>query len=191
MASVGPAVTSKKERIMMRITTVVSAAGLVLMGAVTLAQNVVYDFDSATNFSRFGTYAWVRGTVLTDELNHNRVVNAVNAQLARKGLAQVERSAHPDLFVAYHASFDRDLQLTGFSSGWGPYRLGVNRLGVVRTEEILTGTLAVDIVDTRTNTIVWRGMASKEIDVRADPRRRERNINQAAERLFKNYPPAR
>jgi hypothetical protein len=60
---------------------------------------------------------------------------------------------------------------------------------VARTEEILTGTLAVDLVDSRTNTIVWRGIASKEIDVKAEPGKRERNINRAAERLFKHYPP--
>jgi len=175
----------------MRLATLMSAAGFALLGTVALAQSVVYDFDNTTNFSRFRTYAWVRGTVLPDEFNHNRVVNAVSAQLAAKGLTRVEAAAHPDLFVAYHASFDRDLQITGFSSGWGPYRFGANRSGVVRTEEILTGTLAVDIVNASTNTIVWRAMVSKEVDVKADPGKRERNINRAAERLFKNYPPAK
>jgi hypothetical protein len=133
----------------------------------------------------------MRGTVLPDQLNHARIVNAVNAQLTGKGLRRVEGNARPDLLVAYHASFDRDLQITGFSSGFGPFGFGPNRTGSARTEEILTGTIAVDIVDTRTNSIVWRGIASKEVDVDADPRKRERNINRAAERLFKNYPPAR
>jgi hypothetical protein len=77
----------------------------------------------------------------------------------------VSRLAQPDLFVAYHATFDRDLQISGFSSG--------------------------DMVDSRTNTIVWRGSASKDIDTKADPSKRERNIAKAAERLFKNYPPVK
>jgi hypothetical protein len=175
----------------MRIATFVSAASLALMGTVALAQSVTYDFDKAANFARFRTYAWVRGTVLADEINHNRVVNAVSAQLAAKGLARVERHANPDLLVAYHASFDRDLQISGFASGWGPYGFGGNRSGSAWAEEILTGTLAVDIVDASTNTIVWRGMVSKEIDVKADPDKRERNINRATERLLKNYPPAK
>jgi len=175
----------------MRITTFVSAAALALVGTVTLAQSVTYDFDKSANFSRFRTYAWVRGTVLSDELNHNRVVNAVNAQLAAKGLTRVETAARPDLLVAYHASFDRDLQITGFSSGFGPYRFGPGRTGVARTEQILTGTLAVDIVNASTSAIVWRAMVSKEIDVKADPAKRERNINRAAARLFSNYPPTK
>ena len=61
----------------------------------------------------------------------------------------------------------------------------------MRTEEILIGTLAVDMVDARTKTIVWRGMASKEVDVKASPERRERNINKAAQKLFDNYPPSK
>jgi hypothetical protein len=175
----------------MRFAAFVSAALLVVMGAIGLAQSVNYDFDKGTDFSKFKTYTWVRGTVLADELNHSRVVSAIDTQLVAKGLRQVAMSAKPDLLVAYHASFSRDLQISGFSSGFGPYRFGGNQTGMARTEKILNGTLAVDIVNAGTNTIVWRGIASKDVDVNAEPAKRDRNINRAAERLFKNYPPSR
>lgn len=173
----------------MRFATCVMTASL-LLGTITLAQNVTYDFDKTANFSKFKTYAWIPGTNLADELNHKRVVSAVDTQLAAKGLAKIEKSASPDVLVAYHATFDKALQITGFSSGWGGYRFGGNRTGSARAEEILVGTLAVDIVDARTKTIVWRGIATKDIDVNANGDRREKNINRAAEKLFKNYPPA-
>lgn len=173
----------------MRLASYFAAAALVtITGATASAQSVSYDFDKSANFSSYKTYAWIRGTEVPDEINHTRVVDAMNAQLAAKKLTRVDSAANPDLFVAYHAVFERDVQITGFANGWGPYRLGRNVSA--RTEEILTGTLVVDLVDSRTNTIVWRGIASKELDVKADPRKRERNINKAAERLFKNYPPA-
>ena len=175
----------------MRTTSFVTAAAtLVLTGTTVLAQNVSYDFDKSTDFSKFKTYALVRGTVLADEINHNRIVSALNAQLEAKGLAPAGTPATADLLVAYHATFDRDLEISGFGTGFGPYRFG-SRSGVARTEKILTGTLAVDIVDSRTNAIVWRGTASNEIDAKADPKKRERNISRAAERLFKNYPPVK
>lgn len=174
----------------MRIASI-AAAILVLAGTIALAQSATYDFDRTANFPAFKTYAWVHGTELPDQFNHARVVSAVNAQLARKDLREVGPGVEPDLFVAYHAVFDRDLQITGFSNGFGPYGFGPNRTGVARTEEILTGTLVVDLIDSRTETIVWRAVASKEIDVKADPKKRERNINRAAERLFKNYPPTK
>ena len=95
----------------------------------------------------------------------------------------------PDVLVAYHATFDKDLQINGFSSGFGPYRFGGMRTGSATVDEILIGTLAVDIVDAKAKSIVWRGQATKEIVVKANPEKREKNINKAAEKLFKNYPP--
>jgi len=174
----------------MRFAAFVSAAGLAVMSTVAMAQTVTYDFDRSVNFTGFKTYAWVRGTGVDDPINHRRVVEAISGQLAAKGLARIEAGERPDVLVAYHASFDRDLQISGFATGWGPYRLRSGS-AVARTEQILTGTLVVDVVDAHTGNIVWRGTASKEVDADADPRRRERNIRRAAERLFKNYPPVK
>jgi hypothetical protein len=173
----------------MRIGTLVMTAALALVATGAAAQNVTYDFDKTAEFSAFKTYAWVRGTNLSDELNHKRIVNAVDAQLAAKGLVKADSSAQPDVLVAYHASFNRNLQITGFSSGWGGYRFAASRSGSARAEEILVGTLVVDLVDAKSKTIVWRGVASREVDVKASPEKREKNINKAAEKLFKHYPP--
>jgi hypothetical protein len=174
----------------MRITTFLAAASVVLVGTLTGAQNITYDFDKSALFGSFRTFAWVGGMVLPDQLNHTRVVNAVSNQLSAKGLTRVEPTSSPDLLVAYHAAFDRDLQITGFSSGWGPYRLA-GRTATARTEQIVTGTLVVDLVDARTRTIVWRGIASKEVDPSASGSKRDKNITRAAERLFRNYPPVK
>lgn len=172
----------------MKFASVIAAALLLLVSATANAQSVSFDFDKTARFSSFRTYAWIRGTEVPDEFNHARVVDAVNTQLVAKRLAPAPATARPDLFVAYHAVFDRSVQITGFADGFGPYRLG--RSVSARTNEIVTGTLVVDLIDAATNTIVWRGIAAKEIDVKADPRAREKNINRVAARLFKNYPPA-
>lgn len=173
----------------MRTTTMFAMAALVLAGTIAFAQNVSYDFDASTNFAALKTYAWVRGTPLTDEINHRRVVGAIEAQLALRGLTRLETSANADLLVAYHATFDRDLQINGFSSGWGGYRFAGNRTGSARTEQILVGTLGVDLINAKSKTIVWRAMATKDVDVNAKPEKREKNIDKTVEKLFKNYPP--
>jgi hypothetical protein len=174
----------------MRSKTFFTVAALALMGALAFAQNVTYDFDKGADFSRFKTYSWIKGTILSDELNHKRVVNAIDTQLAGKGLRKIDSNVDSDVLVAYHATFDKDVQITGFSSGFGPYRFGGTRTGTARAEEILVGTLAVDVVDAKSKMIVWRGIATKEVDVKASPDKREKNINRAAEKIFKNYPPA-
>src|SRR5262245_31291624 len=173
----------------MRNANALFVAALVLAGSSASAQSVSYDYDKSAEFSRLKTYAWAPGTPVRDEINHKRVVDAIDAQLASKGFTKVVASAHPDMLVAYHATFDKDLRITGFSSGWGGYRFPGTRSGTATTDTIVNGTLVVDIVDAKTGSIVWRGIATKEIDTKASPEKREKNINKAAEKLFKNYPP--
>ena len=170
----------------MRTKMFFTMATVALLSTVMLAQSVTFDFDRAANFSSLKTYAWTRGNPVGDELNHQRIVRAIDAQLAAKGLVRIEAAARPDVIVAYHASFDRDLQINAFGMGWGPV---AGRTGSARVEEVTVGTLAVDLVDATTRSIVWRAMASKDLDPNARPEKRDRNINNAAQKLFKNYPP--
>jgi len=80
--------------------------GLALVSATASAQDVTYDYDKATDFTKLKTYAWISGTNLRDECNHKRIVTAIDAQLTAKGLTQVASGANPDVLVAYHAGFD-------------------------------------------------------------------------------------
>ena len=173
----------------MRIGTLVATLALATMGATASAQTVTYDYDKAADFSKLKTYAWTRGTTLQDELNHKRIVSAVEAQLEKKGLTKVESDLNPDVLVAYHASFERDFAINGFSSGWGGPWVGGNRSGSARLEQVVTGTLVVDMVDPAAKSMLWRGVATKEIDANAKPDERDKKANKAAEKIFKNFPP--
>jgi hypothetical protein len=92
-------------------------------------ESVTYDYDRAANFSNYKTYAWTRGTELSDAMNHARVIRAIEAAVVAKGLARVEPSANPDVLVAYHPSFDSNLEITGSAHGWGPFGLGADQWG--------------------------------------------------------------
>lgn len=174
----------------MRLTTVTTALVLVLAASATaFAQTISFDFDKSIHFGGFKTYGWVPGTNVPDQLVHRRIVDAVDVQLTLKGLTKASKAAPPDVLIAYHASFEQDLQITGFGSGWGGYRFAGTRSGTARAEEILVGTMVVDIVDAETNNIVWRATATNDIDVDAKPDKRDKNITKTAEKLFKHYPP--
>ena len=68
------------------MATFATCVWLTLIGTMALAQTVTYDYDRAASFSNYKTYAWTRGTELTDELNHARIVRAIDAALGGKGL---------------------------------------------------------------------------------------------------------
>ena len=175
----------------MRLTTYLASACLMLLGTIALAQGVTYEYDRAANFSNYKTYAWTRGTELVDELNHARVLRAIDAALVTKGLARLEPSANPNLLVAYHTSFDKNLEITGSAHAFGPFGLGGDRWGSARVQPVLVGTLVVDISDARTSAIVWRSLASSDIRPTDKPENRDQKITKAAEKMFKNYPPGR
>jgi hypothetical protein len=172
----------------MRIASLITTLGVVLLGTIGFAQTVTYDFDRTANFRGYRTYAWTSGTALRDELNHARVVRAIESQMALKGFTRVESSAHPDVLIAYHASFDRNLLISADSSGWAGPRFGGFRSGTATTQQILTGTLVVDMIEAASQRMVWRGIASADVDPSAKPEKREKSINKAAQKIFKHYP---
>jgi hypothetical protein len=173
----------------MNTATLARIAAFAMLGTTVFAQSVTTDYDRSANFASFKTYAWIRGTEVPDQLNHKRIVQSIDAQLADEGRRRVDESADPDVLIAYHVNLDRDLQINGFSSGWGAYRWGGNRSGTARAEELIVGTLVVDMIDAHTRTIVWRGTASKDVDQGASAEKRDKNARKAMEKLFKNYPP--
>lgn len=169
----------------MRIATLVATASL-LLTASALAQDVTYDYDKDADFAAVKTYAWTAGHNLSDDLNHKRIVGAIETQLAAKGLKQAAPGETPDVLVAYHAGVRQgDFQVSGTRGGL--YRPG--RWGTARVEQVIVGVLAVEVIDATGNDVMWRGVATKDLDPNASPEKREKNINKAAEKLFKNYPP--
>jgi Domain of unknown function (DUF4136) len=173
----------------MRIATFATSVWLTLLGTMALAQSVTYDYDRTASFSNYKTYALTRGTEVTDELIDIRVVRAIDRVLVAKGLTRVEPTANPDVLVTYHASFEKNLEITGSADGWGPFGLGGGGLGSARIQPVVVGTLLVDISDARTNSIVWRSLAISDIKPTDKPESRDKKITKATEKMFKNYPP--
>jgi hypothetical protein len=173
----------------MRIAMFTTAVWLTLLGTLVLGQNAAHDYNREVDFSKYRRYGWTRGTELTDELNHARVVRAVDAALGAKGLARVDPGTNPDILVAYHVSFEKNLEISGLSHGWGPLGLGGDRWGSARVQPVLVGTLVVDITDARTGAVVWRSLATSEVRPTDTPETRDKKVARATEKMFRNYPP--
>ena len=93
------------------------ALALVLAPALALAQKISYDYDKTANFAAFKTYALKDGTKVGQQLIDDRIVAAIDAELAAKGLTKAE--ANPDVFVVYHVAFDKQKDISTYSSGYG------------------------------------------------------------------------
>ncbi|SPE23898.1 hypothetical protein SBA3_1040018 [Candidatus Sulfopaludibacter sp. SbA3] len=51
------------------------------------------------------------------------------------------------------------------------------------------GELALDVYDPTSKQIVWRGAASKTLDAKAKPEKRQKNLTKGVAKLLKNFPP--
>jgi hypothetical protein len=171
------------------------ALAMVLTPALALAQKTSYDFDKTANFAGFKTYALKDGTKVGQPLIDDRIVNAIDTELAAKGLTKSDK---PDVFVVYHVAFDKQKDISTFSSGYGggygAYGWGygggwAGGSSTTTVRDILVGTLVIDIADATKGQMAWRGMGVKEVDTQAKPEKRDKSINNAVKKILKNYLP--
>ena len=162
-------------------------------------QDVRYNFDKDTNFSKFKTYKWVilKDAPTANDLVTKQLKDTVDAELATKGLTKVDDDT-ANLFIGYQAGVGQEKQFTSFSSDWGYgggwYRGGWYGPGggmtTGSTSTIYIGQLVLDMYDSANRDLVWRGVASKTLDSKAKPDKQEKNLAKAVKKLLKNYPPA-
>jgi len=161
-------------------------AALLLLGSIAaLAQDVQFDYNRSANFSAYKTYHWVdfRPVQVGDELLDQDIKRAVDEQLAGKGLRRVESGG--DLVVGYQTGISREKEFD--SLGWGgPRWWGDTR---VTTSTIEIGKVVIGLFDPAAKELVWRGSASKTLNISKDPDKNYRNLEKAMVKLFKNYPP--
>lgn len=178
------------------VTATIVAVAAVLLPMWATAQKVTYDYEKSADFASFKTYAHKAGTNVGQELIDARIVTAIDAELAAKGFSKVD--SNPDVFVVYHVAFDKEKDISTFSSGhgggYGPYGWGwgggwAGGTTTTQVRDILVGTLVIDVADARKNQLAWRGVGTKEVDTKANPDKRDKSINSAVKKILKNYPP--
>ena len=113
----------------------------------------------------------------------SRDVSSIDGQLSAKGLTKVSPGEDPDVLVSYDVVFDQDIRGMGFRDGLRNLRL---RSG---SKYVLMGMLVVNLVDSGTGSMVWRGMASGDVDANASPKKHDKKIHEVVQKIFRSYPP--
>ena len=175
--------------------------GLLLLLAIGgFAQDVRYNFDRGADFSKYKTYKWVKvkDAAQLSQLADDQVKSAIEAELAVKGLVKSDGEA--DLLVAYQAAVNQEKQFSSYTTGMGPgwgygagWRYGYggfeSSTTTGQTTTIHVGTVGLDIYDASKQKLIWRGEASKTLDMKAKPDKMQKNLKKAMAKLLKNYPP--
>lgn len=173
---------------------------------VFLASCAVTDFDKSADFSRYRTFAWGKGKVDVDdpvyksELITKNIRNTVENEFAKRGIVRNDRN--PDFVVTYQTYTEKKERTRvgypyaahpfgpfgfyPFGFGWAfPYWMPYGGYAAPITETVTEGTLIIDITDSKTKQLVWRGSVKGEIDHVSSLRKQ---IQKAIKAILKKYP---
>ncbi len=177
------------------------------------------DYDQQAEFTLLRTYDFAETQVSSEgppavnsPLLAKHIEGAVASELDRIGFRQVE-SGTPDFRVAYHVVTDeRSRSLSsgryygsfgfgsyyGFRSFYGFRRRFGRRFfspyygsgyGTGYGRQSLRGTLVLDIIDVSSAEVIYRGWASKLLDLDPRPEKVRMYVDEAVAEILEDFPP--
>ena len=155
----------------------------------------------------------VPGPYRDDGLLDKRIKQAVARSLVEQGYTEQSNST-PDFYVVYRVGLKEKTRNSYFGSGYygyGSYGFGYGGYGfpyryhrsffgyggfgygypyygggLGRYETYTQGTLVIDILDAKTDELVWRGSAVNRM---SDPAYDAKEINKVVEKILEEFPP--
>ena len=158
---------------------------------------VTSDYDKTVSFSNYSTFSidsLIEKEQSVSELNVNRIIDGIRAAMVSKGFK--EDRSNPDVRInAVTIMKDRkevtaNTNYYGYGGVYRPYGWGTASTGAYTTYNVsdyIDGSIIIDIVDARTNKLIWEGVGNKEIDKPSkDP---DAAIRAAIMTIMKDFPP--
>lgn len=170
---------------------------LLLFGLSGCASSQInYDYDTAANFDALKTYAWMPagGNAASDELLVKKIRTAVNSEL--QGKSRTETAENPDFLIAMQLS-GRSVQGgsvgAGVSVGIPVGRAGTINVGGGKSKPVekIEGTLVLDFVDAKTQSLLWRATAVEVVRGKDDPDGQQRRVNEIVGEMLSKFPPVK
>jgi hypothetical protein len=155
--------------------------------------SVTTDYDKTVDFTKYKTFSFyhLKTSGQVSQLNADRIANAIKKEMLSKGY--VEDNANPDLLVNSVLVIEDKVGVTSSTNyygyggyyrpyGWGPTVATTS----VSTYEYKDGTMIIDVIDAKTEKLVWEGVGTKELNSnQKDP---EEAINFAVYKIMANFP---
>lgn len=156
---------------------------------------------SSTNLAKYKSYAFMdpdvkagKNPLYYNDIATQNVEAVVDNALLNKGLKKDE--SDPDMLVGYHFFVEQKTRTVTDPPMYGPY-LGWGRWGWrgwapgywdwgrTRTETYKEGTLVVDMVDTRSKKLVWRGYIENAV---SNPSNITDRLPKEVDKILEKYP---
>jgi len=151
---------------------------------------VATDFDKEVNFNQYNSFAFFRPGIDKAEisdLDKKRILRAIESELSAKGMSKSEKpSLLISIFTKERERVDVYNNSFGYGWNWSPWYYGnYNTSNISRSTE---GTLYIDLIDAKTNNLVWQGMGKADL-VTSSMEKKEERIREIVMKILAEYPP--
>jgi hypothetical protein len=161
-----------------------------MAAAPVLAQTVTIDYDHTVNFLKFRTYTWDK-VHATDPTVEDRITIALNRDMTGRYMTEVAKGGDVTI-AAVEATQDKQ-EFTTFYNSLGDFtwQRGWGSAGFLDAQASLNDvpldTLIVDMYDTKTHKLLWRGTVTESVASSQD--KNDQKIDRAVTLLISKYPP--
>jgi hypothetical protein len=172
---------------LLRRTTLAAALAAIFFAISASAQKVETDYDHSANFSQYHTYSW--GIVhAEDPLFEGRIRESVDRELQAKGWQLVPAGGDATVTAvgAKQEKTEYNTFYNGLGPGWG-WRGWGEGMSTTTVDNIPVGTLVIDIYDSSTHHLLWRGLAHDQLSDK--PEKNTKKLEKAVSKLFEHFPP--
>ncbi len=177
----------KKGEEKMKKQSIAFVTVLLLGVSILLLADVKTDFDHQADFGRYHTYSWLR-VQAGDQLWQDRITRDVDAALQEKGWQLVASGGNASVSAFGSTKNQQTLQTfyDGFGGGWFWRGFGPET-ATTTVENTPVGTLTVDIFDSQTKHLIWRGTSTNTLS--GNPEKNEKKLESNVQDMFKHFPP--
>jgi hypothetical protein len=168
----------------LRIRFLLFPAVLLAFTTAAFSRDIKTDYDHHVSFSQYRTYSW--GKIETSNpLWDDRIKEAVNRELAKKGWTEVPSDGDATI-MAINTTHERPTLRTFYDAfpGW---RWGGFGESTTYVENYEVGTLVIDMFDTRSKKLIWRGSASDTLPDK--PEKAVKDLEKSVDKMFEHFPP--
>lgn len=180
------------------LRSMLMAGAAVFLGACASSPNTYSNSDPDVDFSQYRTFAYFP-TLSTDTAQYQSMVSsflkvAVAQELDMRGLTYDEES--PDIRVNFFINTKDKIKtrtVPTMGGGYYDYRdpfydpWGGYGAYETRVDQYTEGTLNIDVVDTRTNKLVWEGSVVGRLTEK-DVRNMEQTVDEAVGFVMNGFP---
>lgn len=158
--------------------------------------NVASDYDVTANFDAYKTYMYLKwnedNSKYITKAAQDKLYALLDEEMQARGYSKVDADA--DMAVNLMALLEEKQSATAYtryySTGsigyYSSFGYGIQSTTYYKKEDILEGSIIVDVFDNESRNLVWQGVAVQEI-VENDAKR-QRQVAYSVKKMFEKFP---